>query len=121
MQQNPYMNNSFDGQMHPGVVDSDTRKNQMVDMCKQYHHHFIQLEGTDGNLYDGILDGTDKNNVYMLVPDGDMDDDDQMNRQFYPYGGYPHYGYGYPRRFRRFRRHRFPFFFIRNLFFPYFY
>lgn len=127
MQQDPNMNMPYGSHMQHEGMDQDSRKNQMKDFCKRYHHHYIQIEGTDGNVYDGIIDGSDKDNMYVLVPSGEMDDDDNMNRQFYPYGGYGGYDYDYdyhrrfPRRFRRFRRHRFPFFFIRRLFFPFFY
>jgi hypothetical protein len=102
-------------------TDRDLHKKQMLDMCKRYHHHFVQIEAADGSVYEGIIDGTDDDHMYLLVPSGDMDDD--VNRQ-YPYGGYPYGGYmygRYPRRFRRFRRHRFPFFGFRRLFFPFFF
>lgn len=118
MQYNPNSNMPYSTQMQEEDMDSDSRINQMYDMCKKYHHHFVQIEGTDGNVYDGIIDGLDKNHVYLLVPSGETEAQEDMNRQFNPYFGY---GYGYPRRFRRFRRHRFPFFFIRRLFFPFFY
>lgn len=97
-------------------------KKQMMEMCKKYHHHLMQMEGTDGRMYEGIIDGMDDDHVYLLVPVGDMDD-----RAFgSPYGGHPYYGgfgygYGYPRRFRRFIRRPYPFFFFRRFFFPFFF
>ncbi|WP_255259822.1 hypothetical protein [Lentibacillus sp. CBA3610] len=98
-------------------------QHHMYDMCKRYKYHLIQCEGTDDQMYDGIIDDVADDAVYLLVPVGDMDSDylGDMTRQFgYGYN-YGYGGYGYPRRFRRFRRRRFPFFFLRRLFFPYFY
>lgn len=98
----------------------------MRDMCKRYQHYLVVLEGNDGSMIEGIIDGWDDDHVYLLVPIGDQDDgyDRQFGLYGYPYG-YPYgfYGppYGYPRRFRRFRRHFFPFFGLRRLFFPIFY
>ena len=91
-------------------------------------HHLVQMETTDGTILDGIIEDVDDEGVDLLEPAGDMDGDDNYDRQF-GYGGYGGFGgYGfnpyirfYPRRFRRFRRRRFPFPFIRRLFFPYFY
>ncbi|WP_280769192.1 hypothetical protein [Salipaludibacillus daqingensis] len=58
-----------------------------------------------------------------------MQDSPQHFGYGYPGYGYPGfgpgpgygYGYGIPRRFRRFRRRRYPFFGIRRLFFPFFF
>ncbi|MFC2949876.1 hypothetical protein [Virgibacillus sediminis] len=113
-------------EMNPG------HQQQLYDFCRRYQHHLVRGEGTDGRTYDGIIESMDNENVYMLMPDGDndWDDYDDMDRQFYGYPeydyGYPGYdygfpSYGYPRRFRRFRRRRFPFFFFRRFFFPPFY
>ena len=44
-------------------------KNKWKTLCKTYHHHWVCLQTRDG-MYDGILDGTDDENVYMLVPVG---------------------------------------------------
>lgn len=102
----------------------------MKEMCDRYHHHMVQIEADDGRVYEGILDGHDDNQLYLLVPTGDQDADDMRQ---YPYGygygypngyGYPYWGYpfyGYPRRFRRFRRFGFPFFGLRSFFFPFFF
>ena len=99
------------------MADPAVHKKQMKDMCEMYDHYFVQVEGTDGNIYEGIIVGSDNDSVTLLIPSGDMEADNNVYRQ-YPYGGY---GYGYPRRFRRFRRHRFPYFFLRRLFFPFFF
>lgn len=130
-QQNNHM------QQQPGAVDPAAHQQHMHDLCQQYNNHLVQLETTDGQVHDGIIDGIDQNGVEMLVPEGDMDNNHHENeRQFgFGYGGYAGFdgyggalgygyggpGYGYPRRFRRFRRHRFPFFGIRRLLFPFFY
>lgn len=97
----------------------------MEELCKRYLLHLVQMEGTDGNMYEGIIEDVDDEGIDMLIPDGEMDRDDEngMYRQFYGTYGYGPFGYGfgYPRRFRRFRRRRFPIYFFRRLFFPYFY
>ncbi|WP_258000393.1 hypothetical protein [Bacillus sp. Marseille-P3661] len=101
-------------------------QHDLKDFCKKYMHHYVNMQTQDGMQFDGIIDGMDQENVYMLVPDGD---EETMDERFgvgfgVPYGyGFPWgYGYGgYPRRFRRFRRHRFPFYSIGGFFFPFFF
>ncbi|MFC3040530.1 hypothetical protein ACFOGI_09760 [Virgibacillus xinjiangensis] len=123
MNQPMYHGNMYQDNMNP------SHHQQLQDFCRRYQYHLVQGEGTDGRTYDGIIEGVDNDAVYMLTPDGDndWDDWDDMDRQ-YGYGpsGYGYnYGqpgfYGYPRRFRRFRRRRFPFFFFRRFLFPPFY
>ncbi|SDH68248.1 hypothetical protein SAMN05192534_10959 [Alteribacillus persepolensis] len=102
---------------------SAAEQRNMPELCRRYQYHLVQMEGTDGQIYDGIIEDVDNDNVYLLEPAGD---DNDMDRQppygfGFGYGGYPPYGYGYPRRFRRFRRRRYPYFFFRRLFFPFFY
>ncbi|WP_096435187.1 hypothetical protein [Alteribacter populi] len=108
-------------QMQPGGADPAAHQQQLHELCQAYNNHLVQFETNDGQVYDGIIDGMDQNGVDMLVPVGDMDQgsNHEYERQF-GFGGYGG-GYGYPRRFRRFRRHRFPFFGIRRLFFPFFF
>lgn len=115
--------------MPQSTAGQGMQKGQMKEFCKQYHHHYIMMEADDGQIYEGIIDGMDDDNVDMLVPIGDMDREDMRQ---YPYGGYPYspygypygyynpYVYGYPRRFRRFARRRFPFSGLRAFFFPIF-
>ncbi len=123
-----------DQMQQSGGVDPAAHQQQMHDLCQQYNNYLVQLETTDGQVHDGIINGVDQNGVEVLMPDGDTDNNhNEYERQFgFGYGGYggfggaPWYGYGgpgygYPRRFRRFRRHRFPFFGIRRLLFPFFY
>lgn len=104
-------------------MDPTAQQRSTHDFCKRYHYHLVQFETTDGHTYEGIIDGVEDDGVYMLVPAGNMEREDQEKneRQFYGYGGYSPYGYGFPRRFRRFRRHFFPFFIFRRFFFPFFY
>lgn len=123
------------------MMDPTAHKKHMMEMCKKYHHHLMHVEGTDGKMYEGILDGADDDYVYILIPVGDSDMD---GRQYpiaggydydgygygaggYPYGGgyggYPYGGpfYGYPRRFRRFRRFPLAYYLLNRLLFPIFY
>ncbi|MFA1819548.1 hypothetical protein ACDX78_04965 [Virgibacillus oceani] len=122
-----YQNNypqTWDDHSHmQSDYNNSEHQRYMYDLCKRYKYHLIQCEGTDGQMYDGIIDSVSDDSVYLLVPAGDTerDNQDDMTRQF-DYGyNYGYGGYGYPRRFRRFSRRRFPFFFLRRLFFPYFY
>ncbi|MBU8907583.1 hypothetical protein [Desertibacillus haloalkaliphilus] len=129
---------------------------QMHDTCTHYHLYFVQLQTTDGQTFEGIIEDIDNDGVTMLMPAGETREaeDDIDERQFgvvgvgagfpgvgvgfgfpgygfpgygYPgfgwfpgYGAFPGYGgfpwYGYPRRFRRFRRRRFPFYGIGGVF-----
>ena len=89
--------------MQQDMVDPNTHRNQILELCKRYHYHFVQIESTDGNVYEGIIDGTEDDHINLLVPSGDIENDDN---RLYLYGGYRYgggypYGYGYPRRFRR--------------------
>lgn len=111
-----------------GTMDSD----QMKEFCKKYQDYFVLVDMNDGQQYDGIVDRIDDHNIYLLVPSGENDDDrellfggygDNLGYGYgYGYGGGYGGGYGYPRRFRRFRRYRFPLArILRLLLYPYFY
>lgn len=103
---------------------------EMYDYCNKHKYDMIGMEMKDGNVYEGIIETIESDAVYLLIPIGDLEDTDD-DRQFgfgYDYGygpgggyGYGGYGYGYPRRFRRFRRYRFPFGGIGRFFFPFFF
>ncbi|QHE51020.1 hypothetical protein [Pontibacillus sp. HMF3514] len=139
--QNPYGNPShggmgYGGQMNNSMMNMPQQmpqgysKNDMKDQLNGYKHYFIILEMKDGQQYEGIVEDIDAENVYVLMPVGDEDDDESPDQRQWGYGGGfgPGYGwgggygggYGYPRRFRRFRRYRFPFFGIGRWFFPFF-
>ncbi|RPF53870.1 hypothetical protein [Aquisalibacillus elongatus] len=127
----PYGNMGMQqGQMQqPMQMKPDMHKQNMFDMCQRHHLYLVQAETVDGQLFEGIVDEYDEDGVTLLIPCGDMDDDrgDDYGYGAGPYGygfgqgfGAP-YGYGYPRRFRRFRRFRYPFFNLSRIFFPFFY
>ncbi|OMI28809.1 small nuclear ribonucleoprotein [Bacillus haynesii] len=82
------------------------------DLCRKYMHYHVVLKMKDGSSVHGILEGVNRQEASVLVPE-DVTETDE--RQFYG-------GYGYPRRrFRRFRRRIFPFVFIAALYpFPYY-
>ncbi|WP_374724140.1 hypothetical protein [Calidifontibacillus erzurumensis] len=130
----------------PYGMPQQQHQHDWKDFCRRYMHHLVQMQTTDGQMLEGIIDGSDDENVYMLVPDGDGMDrgvyydetvEEEENQDldlsyrygggwqgWYGgnpwYGGYPWFGY-YPRRFRRFRRRRFPFFSIGGFYFPFFF
>ncbi|MDQ0158226.1 hypothetical protein [Alkalibacillus salilacus] len=103
-------------------------------LCRQHQMHFVHLETQDGQMFDGIIDDVDDQSVTLIMPWGDMEQDrfddgygGGYGQGYGPGYGGPGYGQGYggpgryPRRFRRFRRHRFPFRFLNRIFFPFFY
>ncbi|PKR77541.1 hypothetical protein CEY16_11205 [Halalkalibacillus sediminis] len=104
----------------------------MYDMCKNNKLHMVTLETNDGKYVEGIVDEYDKEGVTLIMPSGDMENQERVwfgggfGGPGYGPGFGPGYGAGfgygrYPRRFRRFRRQRFPFFGLRRFFFPFFY
>jgi hypothetical protein len=80
-------------------------------ICQRYMNYHVIAQARDGSQFDGIIEGIDNDGVTMLVPeevDGEERENDP-NRQ--PYG---------QRRYRRFRRQRFPFhYFAYPFFIPY--
>ncbi|MDX8045909.1 hypothetical protein SH601_07875 [Gracilibacillus sp. S3-1-1] len=99
-------------------INEHHHHNHIKNMCKEYQLYFMEIQTMDGATLEGIITDIEENAVILLIPVGEMERFDQEDRQYgYGYG----YGYGYPRRFRRFRRYRLPFSFIRSLFFPYYY
>ena len=75
------------------------------DQCKKYLFFHIVLTMTDGNKVDGIIENVDTDGVTMLVGEEVMEEEneDQSNEQR------QYHSYGRPRRrFRHFRRRRFP-------------
>jgi hypothetical protein len=74
-------------------------------LCRRYMNYHVIARTADGQPFEAIIDGMDDEGVTMLIPE-EVDGDD---RQF-PYGR---------RRFRRFRRQRFPFSFLFPFVIPY--
>ncbi|MRX73445.1 hypothetical protein GJU40_14970 [Bacillus lacus] len=83
----------------------------MMENCKKHMYQPIQLELTDGSVYQGILHSYDNEKMYMLMPN--MSANQQASREddrfFFPFFG-PFGLFGFPffgvRRFGPF----FPFF-----------
>jgi hypothetical protein len=132
-QMSPNMMNQMPYQENMGSQAMDmSHKQKMYDFCRQHMYHYVQMETADGSQYDGIVDGMDNDQVYLLAPIGDMNDDENQ-RQFGgfggfggpfggfggPFGGFG--GFGFPFRFRRFGRFGFPFSGIRRFSFPFFF
>jgi hypothetical protein len=79
------------------------------DQCKKYLYYHIILTMTDGCKMDGIIEDVDTDDITMLVGEDVMEEDSENQydeqRQYHDHNR-PR------RRFRRFRRRRFP---IHNL------
>lgn len=76
------------------------------DKCKRYMNYHTILTMKDGSTLDGIIESVDTDHIVVLVGEDVMEQEDEnqydQQRQFH--------GFGRPRRrFRRFRRRRFPF------------
>jgi hypothetical protein len=93
----------------------------MQEQCKKHIGSHMLLETTDGQTIDGIIESTDDQGVTMMV----AEEMNSAEREFIGSGGFNGDDYDDDRRrprFRRFRRRRFPFPFIRRLFYyPYYY
>jgi hypothetical protein len=93
----------------------------MQDQCKKHIGSHMLLETTDGQTIDGIIESTDDQGVTMMV----AEEMNAQEREFISPGGFDgddDYDDRRRPRFRRFRRRRFPFPFIRRLFYyPYYY
>ncbi len=131
----------------PKQMDEKQHKKYMYDHCNKHKLHFMHAQLKDGSMVEGILDEYDEDGVTLIIPCGDemrgsAEEPFDATRQNYGHGGYggygpgyghggyggygPGYGHGgyggyYPRRFRRFRRRRYPFINIFRLFTPFFY
>ena len=79
------------------------------DQCKKYLYYHIILTMTDGSKFDGMIEDVDTDDITMLVGEDVMEADSENQsdeqRQYHDHNR-PR------RRFRRFRRRRFP---INNL------
>ncbi|SFL80239.1 hypothetical protein SAMN04487943_10456 [Gracilibacillus orientalis] len=112
---NPHHQNHYGQTSGHQQMDSNHHKKQMHELCNNYHLYFMQFQTMEGDTFEGIIEDIDEDSVIILIPSGDLERVEETERQYgFGYGGYP-------RRFRRFRRHRFPFLLLRSLFFPYYY
>jgi hypothetical protein len=97
-------------------IDQPMDRN-LLEQCQKYMNYHVTVQMSDGAHFDGIIDDFDDEGITMLVPEWIEDEhEDEGTRQFA-------YGYGRPRRrYRRFRRRRFPFRYFRRIFpIPYYY
>lgn len=105
--------------MQPWYPQSNgyNQEHQMKSMCKQYQDYYVVGQMNDGSQVEGIVEDMDDDSVTMLVPEMIEEDELMNNRLFGGNGVYGGYG---RRRFRRFRRRRFPFAaFVFPFIFPY--
>lgn len=88
------------------------QKHHMHSLCQQYLNQHVQIQTQDHQMYQGIVESVDNDNVYLLIPDntqmemdysqmGQMPAQQGMTRQWgygpgYGYPGYGYPGYGYP-------------------------
>ncbi|WP_163537043.1 hypothetical protein [Gracilibacillus sp. YIM 98692] len=98
-------------QQHQGMYHAD----HMKKMCNDYMNYHVYGDLNDGSQFEGIIISVDNNSVIILIPE-DVEEG-SFHRQY----GYDD-DYGRPRRrFRRYRRQRFPFDLLRGLFlFPFY-
>lgn len=103
--------------------DSVMNQNDIRKLCEDHMHRYVMVTTQDNQQYDGIVENVDDDNLYLAVPNTDMDMSEQMvppgyggfgygydpsfSRGFYPYGFSP-YPYPFFRPRRRFRRFIFP-------------
>ncbi|OOE12534.1 hypothetical protein [Fictibacillus arsenicus] len=89
----------------------------MQEQCRKHIGSHMLLETTDGRTIDGIIESTDDQGVTMMV----AEEMNSVDRE-YIFTGDDDDDYRRRPRFRRFRRRRFPFPFIRRIFYyPYYY
>ncbi|GAE94443.1 hypothetical protein JCM21714_3599 [Gracilibacillus boraciitolerans JCM 21714] len=82
------------------------QQDEMKKLCQKYMSYYVAGQLHDGSEIEGIIDSIDNSGVTMLIPE--EIEEEQMNRQ------YGYYGPG-RRRYRRFRRQRYPFGLLTNL------
>jgi hypothetical protein len=85
------------------IHDYNRDSQSLHDDCRKYMYCHVMLVMRDGTMMDGIIENVDPENVTMLVGEDVMEEDGEDQ-----YGQQRQFG-GRRRRFRRFRRRRFPF------------
>ncbi|MDR0137537.1 hypothetical protein RFW18_07220 [Metabacillus idriensis] len=86
----------------------ETREDAMS-TCRRHMNFYVIARMTDGSQVEGIIEDMDNEGVTMMIPEEVEESEMDANRQ-----------YGYRRRFRRYRRRRFPYYaFIFPFFIPY--
>lgn len=73
--------------------------------CRKHLYQFIQVELTDGTIYQGILHSYDREKMYILMPKTHhdhhhhhhhesmhMEDESSSSRQFFPFGPFGLFG-----------------------------
>ena len=109
------MYNPHYGMQPQQPVHQDDLRN-IEDVCRKYRNFYVVGQMSDGTQMEGILEDYDDEGITMMVPEDVDEAEVEGMREFGVYGGFP---YG-RRRFRRFRRRRFPrFVFVFPFFFPY--
>ncbi|WP_347549085.1 hypothetical protein ABFG93_16390 [Pseudalkalibacillus hwajinpoensis] len=73
----------------------------IMQLCRKYMNFHVHGQMRDGSTVEGILTDMDHDSMTMLIPE--EVDETELNSQTRQYGGFGR------RRFRRFRRRRFPF------------
>lgn len=96
----------------------------MYDLCMNHMHRYVLVQTTDQQMFDGIVEHVDENNLYLAVPiGGEMEREEERGDERliggagfgFPGYGFPGYGfpgYGFPGHWhpyhpwprRRFRR-----------------
>ncbi|WP_058306103.1 hypothetical protein [Gracilibacillus massiliensis] len=93
--------------------DGIYQQHEIKNLCEEYKNYYVMGQLNDGAQFEGIVDSVDNSGVNMLIAEDIVEE--QSDRQL----GY--YGPG-RRRYRRFRRQRYPFGLLTNLLlYPFYY
>lgn len=76
------------------------------DICRKHLHHYVQIQTSDGNHYEGYIEHLDYEHIHLVTSAGEqtgqrasypvaIEQGNSDSRQFYP-GFYPGFGYPYP-------------------------
>lgn len=47
-------------------------KTEALTLCKKHINRYVLIQMSDGNMFDGIIESVDEQNIYLAVPVGDM-------------------------------------------------
>lgn len=105
------MNHSQNNGYYPNnwTQEPFNNRDDAMSTCQRHMNFYVIGQMSDGTQVEGIIEDMDNEGVTMMVPEEVEENEMDSNRQF-----------GYRRRYRRYRRRRFPYYaFVFPFFFPY--